>query len=69
MSGCHVAFSFVSDVLRQVIEKWWNEIGCGQEAKKRGPLKFPLKKEANLPYSETPIPASEIAKRINHFGQ
>jgi hypothetical protein len=56
-------FFFVSDVLRQVIEN-------GGVTKKKKPwMKFSLSAEqiASFPYSESPIPVSEIARRFNEL--
>ena len=54
-------FFYVSDVLRQVIENG------GINKKKNGWLKFELSADQilNFAYSESPIPVSEIAKRLN----
>lgn len=54
-------FFYVSDVLRQVIENG------GINKKKIGWLKFELSADQilNFAYSESPIPISEIAKRLN----
>lgn len=54
-------FFYVSDVLRQVIENG------GINKKKNGWLKFELSADQilNFAYSESPIPISEIAKRLN----
>lgn len=56
-------FFFVSDVLRQVIEN-------GGVTKKKKPwMKFSLSAEklAAFPYSDSPIPVSEIARRFNEL--
>ena len=55
---------FVSDVLRQVIENGGMRSAADRKPKKR-PLEIPFEKRSQFAYSETPIPASEIAKRIN----
>lgn len=55
---------FVSDVLRQVIENGGMRSAADRKPKKR-PLEIPFEKRSRFAYSETPIPASEIAKRIN----
>jgi hypothetical protein len=58
-------FFFVSDVLRQVVENG----GITSPAKKHKKLPFELsfeKREA-FAFSEAPIPASEIARRLNEL--
>ena len=57
-------FFFVSDVLRQVIENGGTRPAVNQKPKKL-PLEIPIEKRSQFVYSEVPIPASEIAKRIN----
>lgn len=54
-------FFYVSDVLRQVIENG------GVSKKKNGKVPFGLTPQQlrNFPFSVTPIPISEIAKRMN----
>lgn len=57
-------FFFVSDVLRQVIENGGTKSAVNEKPKKF-PLEIPMEKRSQFAYSEVPIPASEIAKRIN----
>ena len=57
-------FFFVSDVLRQVIENGGTKSAVNEKLKKL-PLEIPMEKRSQFAYSEVPIPASEIAKRIN----
>ena len=57
-------FVFVSDVLRQVIENGETKSVVNKKPKKR-PLEIPFEKRNQFSYSKIPIPASEIAKRIN----
>ena len=57
-------FFFVSDVLRQVIENGGTKTAVNKKPKKL-PLEIPIEKRSQFVYSEVPIPASEIAKRIN----
>lgn len=54
-------FFYVSDILRQVIENG------GVNKKKNSFVKFELSSErlSNFTYSDSPIPISEIAKRLN----
>lgn len=54
-------FFYVSDILRQVIENG------GINKKKSGRLQFNLSAEqlSKFSYSDTPIPISEMAKRLN----
>ena len=52
---------FVSDILRQVIE----EGKLNKRRKKREPFSITAIELARFNYSQTPIPISEIAKRIN----
>ena len=56
-------FFFVSDVLRQVIENGGTKTAVNKKPKKL-PLEIPIEKRSQFVYSEVPIPASEIAKRI-----
>ena len=56
-------FFFVSDVLRQVIENGGTKSAVNEKLKKL-PLEIPMEKRSQFAYSEVPIPASEIAKRI-----
>ena len=58
-------FFFVSDVLRQVIENGGIEPAASKKKPKKLPLDIPFEKRLQFCYSETPIPASEIAKRVN----
>lgn len=57
-------FFFVSDVLRQVIENGETKAVVNKKSKKR-PLEILFEKRSQFSYSKIPIPASEIAKRIN----
>ena len=57
-------FFFISDVLRQVIENGGTKSAVNKKPKKI-PLEIPIEKRSQFAYSEVPIPASEIAKRIN----
>ena len=57
-------FFFVSDVLRQVIENGGTKSAVNKKPKKL-PLEIPMEKRSQFAYTEVPIPASEIAKRIN----
>jgi len=55
-------FFYVADVLRQVIENG----GIAPQKRVRSiPFALPLEERVRFEYSETPIPVSEIAKRIN----
>ena len=58
-------FFFVSDVLRQVIENGGVQPAADKKKPKKRPLEIPLEKREEFEYSNSPIPASEIAKRIN----
>lgn len=63
-------FFFVSDVLRQVIEN--GGVQSPQKAKKekkekKVPLQIPFEKRSSFAFSETPITASEIVRRINNM--
>lgn len=58
-------FFFVSDVLRQVIENGGVRPTAAEKKPKKRPLEIPLEKREEFAYSTSPIPASEIAKRIN----
>ena len=59
-------FFFVSDVLRQVIENGrTNPIAVKRPQKL--PLEIPFEKRCQFDYSEKPIPASEIARRVNNL--
>lgn len=57
-------FFFVSDVLRQVIEKGGVKSAAGKKPQK-SPLEIPFEKRSSFAYSEMPISASEITRRIN----
>lgn len=58
-------FFFVADLLEQVIENGGIQPAeTGKKAKKR-PLEIPFEKRTRFEYSVKPIPASEIAKRVN----
>ena len=58
---------YVSDILRQVVENG----GISQRKVKTAKVPFQLDHEArkNFRYSETPIPISEITRRINELTQ
>lgn len=58
-------FFFVSDVLRQVIENGGTKPVDDSKKSKKLPLLIPFEKRSQFEYSEKPIPASEIARRIN----
>lgn len=57
-------FFYVSDVLRRTIENGGISSGTVKKAKKL-PLSISFEKRSRFQYSEEPIPASEIAKRVN----
>lgn len=57
-------FFFVSDVLRQVIENGGTKPAAGKRLPKL-PLEVPFEKRQYFAYSKRPIPASEIARRVN----
>ncbi len=57
-------FFFASDVLRQIIENGGTKSAVNEKPKKF-PIEIPMEKRNQFAYSEVPIPASEIAKRIN----
>ena len=59
MSRC---FFYVADVLRQVIENGGTK---PPKKLKKEPFALPLEKRALFEFSETPIPISEVTKRIN----
>ena len=61
-------FFYVSDILRQVIEN--GGVGTTEKPKKekKEPLQIPFEKRSSFAFSEKPIPASEIARRINDLG-
>lgn len=56
-------FFFVSDVLRQVIENGGTK--PVDRKQKKLPLSVPFEARSRFEYSERPITASEIAKRVN----
>jgi hypothetical protein len=58
-------FFFVSDVLRRVIESGGTKTAVVEEKPKKLPLEVLFEKRSRSHYSEKPIPASEIAKRVN----
>ena len=58
-------FFFVSDVLRQIIENGGIPSSVAEKKAKKLPLSIPFDKRCQFNYSEKPIPASEIAKRVN----
>ena len=55
-------FFYVADVLRQVIESGGIK---QQKSPKKMPFSLPVEERARFEYSQTPIPVSEISKRIN----
>lgn len=55
-------FFYVADVLRQVIESGGVK---QQKVAKKTPFALPEEARAAFEYSQTPIPVSEISKRIN----
>lgn len=58
-------FFFVSEVLRQVIENGGTQpVRVGKKQPKL-PLEVPAEKRSQFAFSETPITASDIAKRVN----
>ena len=57
-------FFFVSDVLQQVIENGGTKPATVKKLKKI-PIEIPFEKRRQFAYSEKPISASEIAKRVN----
>lgn len=57
-------FFFVSDVLQQVVENGETKPATVKKLKKI-PLEIPFEKRRQFAYSEKPISASEIAKRVN----
>lgn len=58
-------FFFVSDVLRQVIENGGTKPNTVGKNYPKLPLKVSLEQRNRFVYSEIPITASEIAKRVN----
>lgn len=58
-------FFFISEVLRQVIENGGTKPDGINQKPKKLPLSIPFEKRCRFNYSEEPIPASEIAKRVN----
>nr|WP_326165693.1 hypothetical protein [uncultured Oscillibacter sp.] len=58
-------FFFVSDVLRQVIEHGGLTSSATTKKPEKLPFSLPYEKRNCFAFSEDPIPASEIAKRLN----
>ena len=58
-------FFFVSDVLRQVIENGGIKPVVDSKKPQKLPLSILFEKRSQFEYSEKPIPASEIARRVN----
>lgn len=58
-------FFFVSDVLRRVIENGGTEPARAKKRPPKVPLDIPFEARAQFAYSDSPISASEIAKRVN----
>ena len=58
-------FFFVSDVLRQIIEHGGVISSQKVKSPKKLPFFLPYEKRDLFSFSETPIPASEIARRLN----
>lgn len=58
-------FFFVSDILRQVIDSGGLVSSAEAKEPKKQPFFLPYEKRALFPFSETPVTASEIAKRLN----
>lgn len=58
-------FFFISDVLRQVIENGGVKSSEPPKREKKVPLCIPFEKRPSFAFSERPISASEIARRIN----
>ena len=56
-------FFFVSDILRQVIEA--GGVKPAGKKTKRLPLNIPFERREQFEYSDKPLAASEIAKRVN----
>lgn len=63
MSRC---FFFVSEVLRQVIANGGTSV---PEKRKKLPLVIPLEKRELFEYSGSPIPVSEIARRVSALAE
>ena len=57
-------FFFISDVLRQIIDDEKANSGT-DEKRKKAPFFIPYEKRSAFAFSENPIPASEIARRLN----
>lgn len=60
-------FFFISDVLRQVISNGGTSVPAKVKRPKKLPLDIPFEKRNDFAYSDTPIPASELAKRVNEL--
>lgn len=58
-------FFFVSDVLRRVIENGGTEPVKAKKKPPKVPLNIPFEARNRFAYSDSPISASEIAKRVN----
>jgi len=58
-------FFFVSDVLRQVIENGGIVPAEAPRKLQKLPFSLPYEKRTSFEFSDTPIPASEIARRLN----
>ncbi len=58
-------FFFVSDVLRRVIENGGTEPVKAKKRPTKVPLNIPFEARSRFSYSDSPISASEIAKRVN----
>ena len=58
-------FFFVSDILRQVIDHGGVVSSTNAKGTKKLPFFLPYEKRDLFSFSEIPIPASEIAKRLN----
>lgn len=56
---------FVSDVLRRVLENGGTEPVKAKKKPPKVPLDIPFEARARFAYSDSPISASEIAKRVN----
>ena len=56
-------FFYVADVLRQLIDN--GGVIQQQKAAKKAPFSLSMEDRAKFEYSQTPIPVSEISKRIN----
>ncbi len=58
-------FFFVADVLRQVVENGGTKPMSTGKRPKKLPPDIPVEKRAQFAYSEEPIPASEMVRRLN----